>query len=359
MGNETYICKKIEQELSEKKIFISSTIKNMKKERELLRELFREPLNSCGMKFKAIFSEIPQYLIHAGNNLRDFIKNDPNLAIVEKVSTSDFYLLLINEEYYGVKNIRDEEYNDIISVTHAEFREANRKKLPIFVFVTEHFFRKYKILKWLSFDYHICWKANETWKACCFFNEIRKQKKKINISTCTYKSIDDLENSVSKAIGTYERSSYVFSTSDKGIYLPEEEFEIEWVIENSGCTVWKNRYFVEKKPKMKRFWKELCKFYFGKNETLNLSLKEKIISALKRIREFYQAYFAASTAETQQFFIPEIFPGEQVCLSVKYKAPKRARKIISTWKIVDENKKMLFPSLMPLTLEYKCISRYE
>ena len=352
-----YECKKIKNQLSEKKIFISSTIKNLEKERKLLHELFLEPLESCEISFKAMFSEIPQTLEHAGNNLHDFMKNNPNLSIVDKVSTSDFCLLLIDEGYYGKKIIRDEECSDIISVTHAEFREANRKKIPIFIFVTKDFCQKYEILKLLSLNFHICWKADETWKTCCFFNEIKKQENKINITVCTYKAIEDLKECVSKAISSYERSSYIFSTADKGIYASREEFEIEWAIENSGCTVWENRSFVEKKPKMKRFWNELSKFYFSKSQ--NLSLKEKTISALRKIHDFYQAYFAASTAESQQYSIPKVYPGERVCLSVKYEAPDKAGKIISTWKIVDKNNKMIYSNLMPLTLEYKCIGKYE
>jgi len=123
--------------LCERKIFISSTIHNLQEERSAVYERLHHPFN-C-VKFNPISSDRPETLHMSGDDLETRAGYNPNLFILNQVKYADYYMILLNDEYYGEINILDHgavgKQERVISITHAEFRAAFRHAQPIFAFI--------------------------------------------------------------------------------------------------------------------------------------------------------------------------------------------------------------------------------
>ncbi len=177
----------MKEKICERKIFISSTIRNLKNERIAIQERLQKPFDY--IKFNAISSDKPETLHLSGDDLETYVGYNPNLFILNQVKYADYYLLLLNDDYYGEENIRDlgSAKKEIISVTHAEFRAAFRQAQPIFVFIDESTYHRYFwTLGGRIFKQRL---RNRDVRVYKLIREIRKYRKGLNMTIATYSSI--------------------------------------------------------------------------------------------------------------------------------------------------------------------------
>ncbi len=336
--------------ICERKIFISSTIRNLKDERIAIQERLQRPFG-C-IKFHAVSSDRPETLHLSGDDLETYAGYNPNLFILNQVKYVDYYLLILNDDYYGEVNIRDlgSAKKEIISVTHAEFRAAFRQAQPIFAFIERSTYRRYfwtlggRIFKnWIrDRDVHV-------YK---LIHEIRKYRKGLNMTIATYSSIKDLINEMERIFTTYDKSKYVFSEFDEEVCKCGDEITAVWEVVNQGCVVWRNRFFKEQNTSLKRFIRESAKA---------LIKSKKDICVWNRFITFIRKWFQyigilvrgrKSIAESSCYPIEVTYPGERARLTVKYIVPDVTGEIVSSWIMVDATGRKIYRNLVPLEAEY-------
>lgn len=294
-------------------------------------------------------SDYPFTIGDSGNDYVEPENRNPNLFILNKVKESDYFLLLLDDSYYGKRNIWDKDNQDIISITHAEFRTAYKRTLPVFVFIPRTTYIRYCLNNIISFNGMLCWYENEAWNVYQLIKEIRRVKSHSNITMCVYNdSVEELKKNVCKIFNSFDRSKFIESSYTKEIYNFGEKFQVKWRIENDGCVMWKNRFFLEVSPKFRYFLHETFKILIRKKGKLD------ICQFIQRIFTYFRGKRQISTAEKRKYPIPVTYPGESVELKVDYIAPDCNGKFFSTWKIVDEKDKYIYPKSRPLTLEYEC-----
>lgn len=255
--------------LCERKIFISSTIRNLSNERQAVVERLRMPFQH--VRFHAISSEVPESLHMSGNDMKTYSEYSPNLFILNQVKYADYFLIIINDSYYGEQNIRDihtfKKGQEIISVTHAEFRAAFRQAQPIFAFIEKDTMHRYRrnpfYLKRKGKDIRIYDLIDEIWK----------RRKGINVTITTYTSPQDLVNKMDKIFNSYDKSKYVYSEFDEEICHSGEELTVFWDVVNEGCIVWKNRFFKEQNTSFKRFLRESAKILLLHDRSVGFHVK--------------------------------------------------------------------------------------
>lgn len=331
----------------ERSIFISSTIQNLKQQRKMLNQLFQNSFN-C-VRFRPIMSDYPFTIGDSGNDYVKYGNRNPNLFILNKVKETDYFLLLLDDSAYGERNILDKDNQDVISITHAEFRTAFKRTLPIFVFIPRLTYIRYWVNNLISINGILCWHEDEAWNVYQLIREIKRVKYHSNITVSIYKdSIEELQKNVCRIFNSYDRSKFMESSYIKEIYNFGEKFQVKWRIENDGCIIWKNRFFIEVRPKFSYFLHETFKSMIKKQRKLD------IWQLFQQICAYFIGKRQISTAEKRKYSIPVTYPGESVELKVNYIAPDFNGKFFSVWKIVDEKDKYIYRKSRPLTLEYEC-----
>lgn len=87
--------------LCERKIFLSSTIRNLQEERAAICARLQRPFEH--VKFDIIASDKPETLHMSGDDLQTRGGYDPNLFILNQIRYADYYVILLNDAYYGGK----------------------------------------------------------------------------------------------------------------------------------------------------------------------------------------------------------------------------------------------------------------
>lgn len=219
------------------------------------------------VSFQPIMSEYPETFSIYGNDYLRSDAQDPNLFILNKVKNADYFLLLIDDSYYGKCNIMDMETKELISIIHAEYRTAFRRALPIFVFLPQTVYVRYKRKKRSVFDTKKIRENDDTLKVYRFMDEIYKRGEQSNFSINIYnESIDDLKEKIMRTFYSFDRSKFLESSYTKDIYACGESFEVRWIIENDGCVKWEGRYFVEIQPEFRFVFREIMKLFFKRKK---------------------------------------------------------------------------------------------
>ncbi|MBW2011904.1 MAG: DUF4062 domain-containing protein, partial [Deltaproteobacteria bacterium] len=106
-----------------KKVFISSTVYDNEKEREIICSLLENFDRVPGIRFDCYLSNHPNFPISPNDRTT---KHAFDICLVN-VRCSDYFILLLKNRY-GEPAI--ENNGDKISITHMEFRTAHRNKIP-------------------------------------------------------------------------------------------------------------------------------------------------------------------------------------------------------------------------------------
>lgn len=340
------------KKICERKIFISSTIHNLKEERTAVQKRLQQPFNH--VRFEAIFSDRPETLNMSGDDLETRVGYNPNLFILNQVKYADYYLLLLDDSYYGEINIRDtkatRKQKEIISITHAEFREAFRHAQPVFAFIDKDTWNRYLIT--LGGRVSFLNMKNRDCHVYDLIREIRRYRKGLNMTIATYSNVIDLVDKMEHIFNTYDKSKYVFSEFDEEICRSGDNIIAIWEVANEGCIVWKDRFFKEQNTSLRRFIRENVKTLIRSQS--DSSLWKRLITFIRKWLQYAGILIRGrkSTAESDCYPIKETCPGERARLTVKYTAPLYGGEIVSTWVMVDSKGKKVYKNLVPLEAEY-------
>lgn len=287
-----------------KRVFISSTVYDLGAERALVRTLLEEYRGSSGITFKCLASDRPDFPISPVDRAT---KHSFDVCI-ENVAKADYFVLLMRKRYGApvITNNRSK-----ISITHREFREAHRLKIPRFVLIDNR--------TWDAKHDHEAGKSQSfvpgtQIQIFDFIDEIRKKTKGNWLDF--YKSRADITNTISTFLDKYDDSNFVGDlTFPLGARVgTNERFLKVWEIENNGLTAWRTRFLQEDNPTS-----------------------------------------AGLIPERPRISIPLTLPGRRVRLSVAFTAPSMPATCESYWKMVDKAGNYCFPHKSGLTCCVKVI----
>ncbi|MDD5360825.1 MAG: NBR1-Ig-like domain-containing protein [Ignavibacteria bacterium] len=273
-----------------KHIFISSTVYDLKDERTFVKTLLE---NYDGMvRFKCIASEANDFPITP----EDLVTKHSYSICVDKIRHADYFFLFIKKRY-GDPII--EHMGDFISITHREYREAYKKKLPLFIFVNQQTWDSRNSYKK---DVPQNFVSKKHIKIFDFIDEITNQL--TNNWIFFYKDTADIENHIKNVLFNFDDSIFISETIPDGkIVEINEEFQKTWELKNNGCTIWENRFLQE-----------------------------------------VNSNASGLTPSDTKIPIPTVLPNEIVKLAINFKAPKYPCICESYWKMVDSLGKRCFPN---------------
>lgn len=270
-------------------LFVSSTISDLKKERLSIKKFFESQIHP--EKFKVLISEATDFPIEPENTYKSVYE-----ICIQNVRKANFFILLLSKNY-GIKN---QPFQDrLVSITHREYLEAIQKHIPIFVFVQNTLWQRYKLKNSnQSFKY-----KNQQEKFLLeFLNEIElsAQKKWIHHFTTT----KNLKTTITSVLFSFDGSDIISDVTypDGDKVTVNEKFQKIWRIKNTGMQLWNDRILKEENP--------------NRNGLV---------------------------PEQDTIVIPTTNPGEELDISIWFKAPKYPGSYISYWKMLDNTGRLCFP----------------
>lgn len=290
--------------VKKRKVFISSTVYDLRAERDMLRTLLEGFDRIPGIQFECLVSDHPDFPISPSDRA---LKHSYDICI-DNVSRADYFILLLKQRY-GAAIVKNK--GDNISITHMEFREARRLKIPRFVLVDQR--------TWDAKQAHNHGQKQDFVPAkqtaiFDFIDEIRLKTKGNWLDM--FRDHDDISAIVNGFLDHYDDSMFVgdITMPDGHIVGTEQRFTKIWEIENNGLTIWENRFLIEDNPG---------------------------ISGL--------------VPDMTLVPIPKTMPGEKVRVSVTLTAPELPASCESYWKMVDEHGTYCFPYKFGLICRVKVI----
>lgn len=194
-----------------KKIFISSTINDLKDERAYLKESIPK-INNKYINFVPVLSEHSETFHFTESDLS---KHDSIHTCLNKVLECHYFVLLIKSNYtYNEKNC--------CSVTELEYKKAKRAKKKIFVF---------------AFDNEI----NRNPLCEKFLSHLREHEWVTNV-----KDVSEIVKILDEQLNNLDASKFISENPPDGKYILNcEKTTKTWVIKNNGNILWKDRYMYE------------------------------------------------------------------------------------------------------------------
>lgn len=216
------------------KVFISSTVYDLKDERKYVRDLLEGYRKARGIRFTCLASDHPDFPI-SGRDRADLHSYD---ICLKKLRECQYAIFLLKTRY-GKPIVKDQDRH--ISITHMEYLEAKRIAIPRFVFLHE--------ATWNAKDKHENGKpqsivAKKQLPIFGFVDEIRKGRG--NWFTL-YRTRRDIGVTLHNGLLAYDDSEFVRDVSipDGTIVEPGQRFKKTWEIRNIGMQTWKNRQLRE------------------------------------------------------------------------------------------------------------------
>jgi hypothetical protein len=275
-----------------KRVFISSTVYDLKLERALVRSLLENFTRVPGIRFEMLVSDHPDFPISPTDRVA---KHSYDLCL-EHVARADYFILLLKRRY-GDRIVNDN--GEAISITHKEFREAHIRKIPRFVLVDQR--------TWDAKQAHTQGKVQHFVRSkhlpiFNFIDEIRLKTKGNWIDF--FRTRNDIATTVNTFLKHYDDSAFVADVSvpHGSLIRTNDRFIKTWELENTGLTTWKDR----------------------------------------RLRE-ENSVPGGLVPDNPLIPIPLTKPGQRVRISATFTAPQYPSTCESIWKMVDENGRYCFP----------------
>jgi len=271
-------------------VFVSSTVYDLEAERGFIKSLLEQHRGPA--RFSVLLSEEPSFPV----NPLDVVNKHSCQICLDKIAHADYCTTLIKNRY-GIANVSDED--GLISITHKEFREAYRIRLPIFVFVDHRTWNARKRFKEQGIQHFVPEKHLHVFD---FIDEISRQPR--NNWIYFYRNRRDMRSAIEQMLFNFDDASFVADVTvpDGTIVHTNEEFEKVRQIKNSGCVIWEGRY-----------------------------LQEENSGA------------SGLVPSNSTIAIPRTLPGETVRFAVTFRAPKYPSTCESYWKMVDSYRRPIFP----------------
>lgn len=270
-----------------KMLFVSSTVVDLREERRKLKNFLEThspiPL-TCLLSEGAAFP-VPPRMVSA----------HPYDIALDNLCRSDFVIQLINQRY-GVADIDDA--GDRISITHKEYRETFRLRLPLYTFVRRDLWDAFGSWKRGQPQHYV---PNDQLGVFHLLDETQNHARKRWLFF--WSNISEIEQDVTSSLFGHDESRFVgdISIPDGTIVRVNERFEKVWELKNIGFATWRERWLREENP--------------GNG----------------------------LTPETSRVAVPETPPGSSAVLRVNFTAPKYPATCDSYWKMVDSNGRHCFP----------------
>lgn len=293
-----------QDKVRKKKVFISSTVYGLRSERNMIRTLLEEFNRISGIKFELLVSDHPDFPISPTDRA---LKHSYEICL-DNVARADYFILLLKKRY---SDAIIEDKGDKISITHMEFREARRRKIPRFVLVDQRTWdAKQAYDQGLKQDFV----AQKHTPIFNFIDEIRKKTKGNWLDMFRNKA--EIATIINNFLDQYDDSKFIgdITIPNGRIVGTDERFTKIWEIENTGLTVWENRSLRED------------------NQGVSGLIPDSPIVP-----------------------IPLTYPGERITISVTFTAPEHPATCESYWKMVDEHGVYCFPHKIGLNCCVKVI----
>jgi hypothetical protein len=282
--------------------FVSSTVYDLERERSLLRSVLEDFVGP--VRFTALLSEDPAFPLTP----LDLAEKHSYQICLDKIAEADYFLLLIKNRY-GATNVPDGD--DMISITHREYREAYRLRLPLFTFVDRRTWNARNRHKKGNVQRFV---PSTQLRVFDLLDEITRQPRSMWLNI--YRNPRDIRTVVERALFSFDDSVFVADVTipDGTIVHANQTFEKIWEIRNNGCVIWENRRLQE-----------------------DNTGASGLVPAEGRIE------------------VPRTLPGSTVRLSVTFKAPPYPCTCESYWKMIGPDGRLLFPNKKGLYCRIKVV----
>lgn len=285
-----------------KRVFISSTVYDLNTERQFVRSLLENYKRIPGIRFECLVSDGPDFPISPIDRATAHSYD----ICIDNVARADYFVLLLKQRY-GDAII--EHNGEQISITHREFREAHRRKIPRFVLVDQ---RTWDAKNAYENGNNQDFVKSKHVPIFTFIDEIRTKTKGNWLDI--YRDEKHIASTINNFLRGYDDSTFIddLSIPNGHMVTTGTSFTKTWVIENMGLMTWKGRFLREENP-------------------------------------------GASGLVPDAFIIPIPLtrPGNRVTISVKFTAPEYPATCVSYWKMVDSDGKLCFPAKMGLDCRVK------
>ena len=287
-----------------KRVFISSTVYDLEDERALVRKILESYRSTSGIKFECLLSDHADFPVSPVDRATSHSFD----MCIDSVRKSDYFVLLVSKRY-GAPIISHK--GEMISITHREFREAHRLKLPRFVLIDSRTWDAKKAFDNGKKQSFVPLAHVQVFK---FIDEIRNQTKGNWIDF--FDSSASIEKTITTFLSGYDDSIFIADvTVPLGSQIGTgEKFIKTWEIENIGLKVWEGRLLREENPTP-----------------------------------------GGLVPSTSLIPIPRTKPGERVRLSVEFTAPQLPATCESYWKMIDKIGNYSFPNKFGLNCCVKVI----
>lgn len=275
-----------------KRVFVSSTVYDLEHERRLIREVLESYSEPTGIRFECALSDHPDFPITP----LDRATKHSYAMCIEAVAKCDYFVLIIGQRY-GAAIVNHD--GSMVSITHREYREAQRLNIPRFILVDG--------ATWDAKHLHDRGKSqtvvpDSQLGVFKLIDEIRQQARGNWLDI--YRSQAEMLSTISTFLSRHDDSLFVADvTIPHGkLVRTNTKFSKTWEIRNNGLTRWRKRYLREENP---------------------------VPGGL--------------TPLTPVVPIPETWPGKNVRITVEFVAPADPATCESYWKMVDEHGNYCFP----------------
>jgi hypothetical protein len=290
--------------MKHKRVFISSTVYDLRSERALIRSLLENFTRIPGIRFEMLVSDHPDFPISPTDRVT---KHSYDLCL-ESVAQADYFILLLKRRY-GDRIVDDN--GESISITHKEFREAHLRKIPRFVLVDQRTWDAKQLHNQGKTQHFIRSKHLPIFN---FIDEIRFNTKGNWIDF--FRTKNDIASTINTFLQRYDDSAFVADVNvpQGTVIRTNDRFIKTWEIENIGLTSWKNRWLRE---------------------------ENSVPGGL--------------VPDSPLVPIPLTKPGERVRISVTFTAPQYPSTCESIWKMVDKKGVYCFPHKVALNCCVKVV----
>lgn len=285
-----------------KNIFISSTILDLKKERNFIKKFLE---NYKKIKIKCFLSEYPDFPVTPLS-----LANDVYQICIDNILNCDYMIQILNKRY-GTPDISDKGEN--ISITHKEYRVAFENRIPVFTLIKSNLWKVYTSFKDEKKQNYI---AIDSLSLFSLIDEIQDTLRKKWMFI--FDSTDNIKQILVNSLLNFDDSVFISDVTvpDGTTFLLGESFEKEWEIKNNGMIVWRNRFLKEINP------------------GCGLVPEKSLVP------------------------IPETNPGEIVRIKIKFNTPKNdVGTYISYWKMVDKTGNYCFNWKRGIWCKVKVVDR--
>lgn len=275
-----------------RRVFLSSTVYDLGSLRGLVKRAIEILRTDGGIRFECYASEFPDYPL----SLKDVRYKHSYDLCIDAVKNSDVLVLLLKRRY-GAPLIPWKRRS--ISITEREYLEARRSGIPVLVFLDQR-----------TWNARNRWRKNREQRFVTqeelfhFVDRIQGRPENPQPNWMTiYRTSKEIKTRLRTTLVKFDDSRFITERDpDNTIVSPSQVFKKTWRIKNAGVRIWKGRYLQEENP-----------------------ARPGLVPHRRKLN------------------IPVTRPGQEIDLSVSFRAPATPGMFVSYWKMRDRDARYCFP----------------